>query len=880
MLYTPRDRDLRQSLQLGVLLVGWFVLPTFLNAVDQGGGRDVGPSRNHASTDQTHRDSNGNSLPDGAIGRLGSLHLHPGGDVSDVRFAPNGRLLASSNAEGVIGIWDAKTGQLIRELKGHVYSVSSIAFSPDSTLLVSGGTDRTARIWEVQTGKQLHVLRGHRFGESGLVHGTRAAFTPDGVAVVTGGLDGVIQVWNVQTGKAIKRFQPEVAPRARFLASPERITALSVSPEAQFIAAAGFDNTIRVWNRATDRLEKTVSVESYWIYDLAFSPDGRILAWCGRSREQEVPSEGIVLLDWMDQRRALDGHDQHRTYGIAFSPDGKRIASCGLGNTVKLWDVVTGEEIWSARGHTNTPWQVAFSPDGESVASCSRDGSIRIWNARNGEERVHNAGGHRDKVLAMAVTPAGDRVLLASKDRRVREIDLRTGKTIRSFAISTDFNDLGFSPNAEFLALGHGNSVDLFDVKTGNRIWSRSEFGMQREQPRFQRPYSMKIAFSRDSKLLACTTSGHNRDERRTVIRIWDVTSGVLISQVDRPTTVSAGPTFSADGSTLSVCEYNTGPAGGRTTEEATRLFDTKTGDERADMALSQSFSSLAVSSDGNLRAAGTFRSLVQFWDSITNELLFSLQGPRHTTKMTRLAFSPDGTRLAAASQNPRHYQTDVIYVWEIATGKLTHQFLSRADCLAFLPDGNRLLTGHADGTLLLWDVDSARQDLRWDERISREALTTLWEQLAYGRDSSQGTKVVDKPSDAMVEGEDDTVAFLEEHLLDPNLEQKNHSFVQTLIDPLTSKSQSERESGIKRLVRFGDAVHAFVERHRVLDEPLSNEHRHHLESELLENLETRRHRAIVVLMQIGTRSAERLLDKVSPEYLTSIRKLKLRKAE
>ncbi|TAD94417.1 MAG: hypothetical protein EAZ98_19490, partial [Oscillatoriales cyanobacterium] len=76
--------------------------------------------------------------------------------------------------------------------------------------------------------------------------------------------------------------------------------------------------------------------------------------------------------------RTLRGHSDY-VNSVVISPDGQIIASGSGDNTIKLWNLKTGQEIRTLTGHSAKVNSVSFSPDGNTLVSGSNDGRIKIW---------------------------------------------------------------------------------------------------------------------------------------------------------------------------------------------------------------------------------------------------------------------------------------------------------------------------------------------------------------------------------------------------------------------------------------------------------------------------------------------------------------------
>ena len=234
-----------------------------------------------------------------------------------VAYSPDGRTLASGNANGTVSLWDADTGRVIRSLEGHSDWVNAVAFSPDGQTLASGSGDRTVKIWDVNSGRELRSLEGHSSGVSAV------AFSPDGQTLASGSWDNTVKLWAVNSGRELRSLEGHSS----------YVYSVAFSPDGQTLASGSDDNTVKLW-----------AVNS-----------GREL-------------------------RSLEGHSGS-VNAVAFSPDGQTLASGSWDSTVRLWAVNSGRELRSLEGHSDWVNAVAFSPDGRTLASGSADGQVRLWDA-------------------------------------------------------------------------------------------------------------------------------------------------------------------------------------------------------------------------------------------------------------------------------------------------------------------------------------------------------------------------------------------------------------------------------------------------------------------------------------------------------------------
>jgi WD40 repeat protein/transcriptional regulator with XRE-family HTH domain len=202
------------------------------------------------------------------VPRVRNVPFEP--DVRGVAFSPNGKLLASADADGTVRLWNLATGQagtVFPPDTGSEPGVNGVAFSPDSQLLASA--DGVLRVWNAGTGRLVSSpLPATLYGVNGV------AFSPDGTLLATADADGTARLWNPVTGQEVR------APLAVDTGTGGGVNGVAFSRDGTLLATADADGTVRLWNPATGQAIGTPLAAhiGYAVNGVAFSPDGKLLA--------------------------------------------------------------------------------------------------------------------------------------------------------------------------------------------------------------------------------------------------------------------------------------------------------------------------------------------------------------------------------------------------------------------------------------------------------------------------------------------------------------------------------------------------------------------------------------------------------------------------
>jgi WD40 repeat protein/DNA-binding SARP family transcriptional activator len=473
------------------------------------------------------------------------------------------------------------------------------------------------------------------------------------------------------------------------------------------------------------RVRLTLLGHTASVQRIVFSPDGTRLATISQDTTVRLWDAATGHLESTLTVNVSAGTD------VAFSPDGTRLVTAGQDGsvgTVKVWDVASGQQLLTLGDGSTTSTssliaRVTFSPDGKRLATAGSDGVTTLWDAATGRAMItitqRMADGETPKMSSgVAFSPDGLRLATASKYSVLPDFagtgkvwDVATGRELLTLTGHTSgINAITYSPDGTRLATaGNDATARLWDAASGQLL--HTFIGHTAEV--------VDIVFSPDGSRLA--TASLDR-----TAKVWDVATGRELMTLSGHTSGVTSVAFSPTDGGLSGGR----PTGGRPSDRRLRLatasqdgtarvWDISPSSESSELLTlagpGSKVNGVTFSPDGT-RVAAASQAGMSIWDATTGQVLYTERSPVRADAdlldlVSSVVYSPDGTRLATIDLDRN------VRIRDARTGKAllalpgpAGGMIGGATALAFSPDGTRLATASADLTAKVWDAGTGQE--------------------------------------------------------------------------------------------------------------------------------------------------------------------------
>lgn len=520
-----------------------------------------------------------------------SSHYAPKG-VNAVAVTPDGRQAISASGDE-LKVLDLNTGKELHTLTGHDEEVQFVKITPDSCQAISA-SENYLKIWDLQTGKEVrtfevdlnfcmcaithdgcHAIFPNVFDKQILVLDLQTgkyemylmhilsgrygptmnvvAITPDGRHLICGSVDGVLKAWDLQTGQEICTLSSHSFEDNSVVITPDG---------HRFISTSG--DEIKVWDLKIDT--RPFTSHEGWVSAITVTPDG-----CHAISGSWDQTLKIWDLQTGQEMRTLTGHWDNVS-AIAITPDGRHVISGSWDQTLKIWDLQTGKEILTLTGHQGFVSSVAITPDGQQIISGSHDGTLKVWDMQTRKE-MHTFFSSWDTeldryspVYAVAITPDGKKVISGSRNGTLKVWDLHTRQEMRTLTGHKAFvSTVAITPDGQQVIFGDQNGrIIVWDLQTRQEILPFTK----------HREWVEALTITPDGRH-AISGSGDR------TLKVWDLKTGETIVTValgEQIKSVAVAPddiTIVGDAAGNIYCLRYVNPK----IKKAIRLFDKPAGD-------------------------------------------------------------------------------------------------------------------------------------------------------------------------------------------------------------------------------------------------------------------------------------------------------------
>jgi WD40 repeat protein len=304
--------------------------------------------------------------------------------VTDFVYSPNGKLLATLGADGVLKLWLTSKGQEIVSIPG--YQIVGMAFHPDSRSIACLSKSGVLRIFDVSTAAILHRLTPIKSGSGSLIPlpipkigkkedinpffnlPSPVAFSSTGKVLVSGG-NGGVKVWDIAKSSVLYQ-----------MANKEYVPLVALTNDGSFVAGVIEGYRIKLWSTATGKETRIINTDIAALSALSFSTDGSLIA-CGNINGT---LKVYNVNDGKEVKKLIDGPGEEEFIGA-----GRKVGRIPIvGDVGDAFSnlIEGGDQLRNLLFKNKSIRAVTFNPDGKSLAYQAGDNVIHVLRIEDNKE--------------------------------------------------------------------------------------------------------------------------------------------------------------------------------------------------------------------------------------------------------------------------------------------------------------------------------------------------------------------------------------------------------------------------------------------------------------------------------------------------------------
>jgi WD40 repeat protein len=580
-------------------------------------------------------------------------------------------VVAVAAIAAAVGAWyQTKNAQLSRANSLGRYSMSLLTEGKDLDAFLEA--IRAGKILQKYRAKDPQVLgalignvyegreRNRLLGHGSLVRSV--SISNDGKTIVSGSWDYTIKVWNRETGELIRTLTGH----------NNYVNSVSISNDSKTIVSGSGDNTIKVWNLETPDAEPlTLTGHNGPVISVSISNDSKTIV--SGSADNTIK---VWNLETGELIRTLTGHNGS-VNSVSISNDSKTIVSGSDDYTIKVWNLETGAEIRTLTGHQNWVKSVSISNDSKTIVSGSSDFTIKVWNLETGKE-ISTLKGHKGQVWSVSISNDSKTIVSGSEDSTIKVWNLQTGEEIRTLkGHDNHVWSVSISNDGTIVSCSGDNTIKVWNLETGEEIRTLTGHGGQ--------VYSVSI--SNDSKTIVSGSED-------STIKVWNLQTGEEIRTLTGHGGQVRSVSISNDSKTIvSGSDDNTIKVWNLETPDAEPLTLTGHGGP---------VYSVSISNDSKTIVSGSEDYNIKVWNLETGELIRTLTG--HNGPVYSVSISNDSKTIVSGSAD------STIKVWNLETGELIRTLPGHNGqvwSVSISNDSKTIVSGGADYNIKVWNLET-----------------------------------------------------------------------------------------------------------------------------------------------------------------------------